>query len=118
MAMGEKLTQSLATLDTALLRRQFMDRVPLSGSAFRRVGISPMIFDDEELYNEANSSTGYGAQLLTQQLILFVRHIDAIHDDFTVHNFEPLYMRPAPPLFENSEDEVCYPHNLHTTKHT
>jgi len=84
--------------DLSALRKQYLDRLP-SGStsginAFRGVGISPLVLDDDDvdlsspILDHPDSS-----------------NVEVLPDDLTIHNFEPLYMRPAPPLFEASKAE-------------
>jgi len=77
--------------DVTHLRKQYMDKQPKGGSAFRAAGISPLIPDPDDEENTENSTESNDPQITA--------------DELTLLSFEPPYMRPAPPLYDSTKEE-------------
>jgi len=93
----DKNTQTQTTPDIAALKKQYFDRQPTSGSAFRRVGMSPVVLDPADDFTDAVDSTAEGSEESTD--------FEVLSEELTFQSFEPPYLRPAPPLFESTKDD-------------
>ncbi|KAL6078138.1 CCR4-NOT transcription complex subunit 11 [Balamuthia mandrillaris] len=87
--------------DLNALRKIYLDRQPKQPSPFRCAGISPVIPDPEDLLDSAQLTPSVlGAHA--------VAVLESRLKEFSFHNFEPPFIRPAPPLFEPQPDEVIW----------
>jgi len=108
IATFDKNTQ-LTMPDITNLRKQYMEKQPKGGSAFRRAGISPLVPDpDDEETTENTSTTTEDEE----------KDVEVSPDELTLLSFEPPYMRPAPPIYDSTKEEELFwldPEFHHTT---
>jgi len=90
--------------DIAALRKQYMERQPATGSAFRRAGMSPVVLDPADDFGGFPDTGESPADSGSES-----NDVEVTSEELTLQSFEPPYLRPAPPLFESTkEDEIIW----------